>query len=35
MCHDLDSRQRPADMQAREDQLLLSITYARALSLLS
>jgi uncharacterized protein (TIGR03067 family) len=35
VCYDLDGTQRPADMQVREDQLLLSITYARALSLLS
>jgi hypothetical protein len=35
VCYDLDGSERPADMQARADQLLLSITYARALSLLS
>lgn len=35
VCYDLDGEVRPAGMQAREDQLLLSITYARALSLLS
>ena len=31
----LVGKERPSDMQAREDQLLLSITYARALALLS
>jgi uncharacterized protein (TIGR03067 family) len=35
VCYDLDGKERPADMQPREDQLFLSITYERALSLLS
>jgi uncharacterized protein (TIGR03067 family) len=35
VCYDLDGHERPVDMQPREDQLLLSITYERALSLLS
>ncbi|MDB6089552.1 MAG: hypothetical protein JWN85_2336 [Gammaproteobacteria bacterium] len=35
VCYDLDGKERPTDMQAREDQLLLSITYTRALTLLS
>jgi hypothetical protein len=35
VCYDLDGKERPSDMQARDDQLLLSITYARALALLS
>ena len=35
VCYDLDGKERPVDMQPREDQLLLSITYERALSLLS
>jgi uncharacterized protein (TIGR03067 family) len=36
VCYDLDGPERPSDMQAEEeDQLLLSITYARALTSLS
>jgi uncharacterized protein (TIGR03067 family) len=35
VCYDLDGQERPIDMQPRADQLLLSITYARALTLLS
>ncbi|MFO7275881.1 MAG: TIGR03067 domain-containing protein [Pseudomonadota bacterium] len=35
VCYDLERNERPADMQAKEDQLLLSITYARASSVLS
>jgi hypothetical protein len=35
VCYDLDGKDRPIDMRPREDQLLLSITYARALTLLS
>jgi uncharacterized protein (TIGR03067 family) len=35
VCYDLEERIRPATMQWNEDQLLLSITYARAASLLS
>jgi uncharacterized protein (TIGR03067 family) len=35
VCYDLDGKERPADMQPRDDQLLLSITYERALALLS
>ena len=35
VCYDLDGKERPSDMQPRDDQLLLSITYARALTLLS
>jgi len=35
VCYDLDGKERPLDMQPREDQLLLSITYERALPLLS
>jgi uncharacterized protein (TIGR03067 family) len=35
VCYDLDSAERPTDMQAEDDQLLLSITYARALTSLS
>jgi uncharacterized protein (TIGR03067 family) len=35
VCYDLDGKERPSDMQPREDQLILSITYARALRLLS
>jgi hypothetical protein len=35
VCYDLDGKVRPIDMQPREDQLLLSITYARAFTLLS
>lgn len=35
VCYDLDGSERPRDMQPREDKLLLSITYTRALTLLS
>ncbi len=35
VCYDLDGEQRPANMQPQEDQLLLSITYARAAETLS
>lgn len=35
VCYDLDGKARPSDMEPREDQLLLSITYTRALTLLS
>ena len=35
VCYDLDGSERPTDMQCRQDQLLLSITYARALTALS
>jgi uncharacterized protein (TIGR03067 family) len=35
VCYDLDGKERPNDMQPREDKLLLSITYTRALTLLS
>jgi uncharacterized protein (TIGR03067 family) len=35
VCYDLDGKERPRDMQPREDKLLLSITYTRALTLLS
>ena len=35
VCYDLDGRERPSDMQPRDDTLLLSITYTRALTLLS
>jgi len=35
LCYDLDGTARPIDMQPQDDQLLLSITYARALTLLS
>lgn len=35
VCYDLDSRNRPADMESQEDQLLLSITYERAAGVLS
>jgi uncharacterized protein (TIGR03067 family) len=35
VCYDLDGKERPVDMQPREDRLLLSITYTRALTLLS
>ena len=35
VCYDLDGKERPEDMQLRDDRLLLSITYERALSLLS
>lgn len=35
VCYDLESDQRPADMAPQQDQLLLSITYARAAARLS
>jgi uncharacterized protein (TIGR03067 family) len=35
VCYDLESAVRPVNMQAQEDQLLLSITYARASTVLS
>ena len=35
VCYDLDSKDRPTDMLPKQDQLLLSITYARALTALS
>ncbi len=35
VCYDLDGTDRPADMRCRQDQMLLSITYARALTALS
>lgn len=35
VCYDLDGQERPANMLPRADQLLLSITYARALTALS
>lgn len=35
VCYDLERMERPAGMEAREDQLLLSITYERASSVLS
>ena len=35
VCYDLDGAARPSNMQPQDDQLLLSITYARALTLLS
>ncbi len=35
VCYDLDGKERPNDMQSDEDQLLLSITYTRALTSLS
>jgi uncharacterized protein (TIGR03067 family) len=35
VCYDLESTDRPAEMEPQEDQLLLSITYARALTSLS
>jgi uncharacterized protein (TIGR03067 family) len=35
VCYDLDGHERPLDMQPKEDQLLLSITYARASTALS
>lgn len=35
VCYDLDGNERPRDMQPKEDQLLLSITYARASTALS
>jgi uncharacterized protein (TIGR03067 family) len=35
VCYNLDGQHRPANMQAHEDQLLLSITYERAAAALS
>jgi uncharacterized protein (TIGR03067 family) len=35
VCYNLDGNSRPANMQAHDDQLLLSITYQRAAPLLS
>jgi uncharacterized protein (TIGR03067 family) len=35
VCYNLDGSNRPANMQAHDDQLLLSITYERAAGLLS
>ncbi|HEY6484108.1 MAG TPA: TIGR03067 domain-containing protein [Steroidobacteraceae bacterium] len=35
VCYELDGAARPANMQAQQDQLLLSITYQRALGVLS
>lgn len=35
VCYDLDGNDRPVNMQAQEDQLLLSITYERAAGVLS
>ncbi len=35
VCYDLDGEERPANMQPTPDQLLLSITYARASTALS
>ena len=35
VCYDLDGKERPSDMQPREDQLLLTISYERALAMLS
>jgi uncharacterized protein (TIGR03067 family) len=35
VCYDLDGPDRPTDMEAQEDQLLLSITYERAFRALS
>ena len=35
VCYDLDCTDRPSDMEPEEDQLLLSITYERAASVLS
>ena len=35
VCYDLEGGERPANMQAREDQLLLHITYTRAAILFS
>ena len=35
VCYDLDGDERPLTMQPKEDQLLLSITYARASTALS
>lgn len=35
VCYDLEEHERPVEMRAHEDQLLLSITYARASPTLS
>ena len=35
VCYDLDGKERPSGMKPEGDQLLLSITYTRALTLLS
>lgn len=35
VCYDLDGNERPVNMQAEDDQLLLSITYERAAGVLS
>jgi uncharacterized protein (TIGR03067 family) len=35
VCYDLETAERPQNMQPQEDQLLLSITYARAAQTLS
>jgi uncharacterized protein (TIGR03067 family) len=35
VCYDLECRERPANMQPQDDQLLLRITYTRAAILLS
>jgi uncharacterized protein (TIGR03067 family) len=35
VCYDLDGKERPSDMQPRDDRLLLSITYTRARARLS
>ena len=35
VCYDLEGRKRPADMQPQDDQLLLRITYTRAVILSS
>jgi uncharacterized protein (TIGR03067 family) len=35
VCYNLDGQNRPANMQAHDDQLLLSVTYKRAAAVLS
>lgn len=35
VCYNLEGQSRPANMQARDDQLMLSITYERAAAVLS
>lgn len=35
VCYDIDGKERPSDMQSNDEQLLLSITYTRALTSLS
>ena len=35
VCYNLEGQNRPANMQAQDDQLLLSITYERAAAVLS